>query len=225
MNKPRILIDMDSVLYDLMTPWLKLYNRDYPQANLTKSQIYTWDMKDVVVSECGSNIYNYLRDTSEIYVEGNAIEHSIEVTKHWSVLNYDLAVLTACVGHASFMWKAAWLDTYFPHIKNKILMQGNHIKHWVQADIMIDDAPHNLEHFLGFKILMNEPWNQAYNEPDVLRVNNWLAIERAVDLFIHHANEDYAFDEYCGLGYQDIIALILEDDLFNELNTSDDLSI
>jgi 5'(3')-deoxyribonucleotidase len=181
--KPRILIDMDSVIYDIITPWIDCYNADYPHAPVQYDDFKEWDMTKAVCAECGVKIFDYLKHYPSVYFDGDIIPGSQEVINNWNAQGYELAVVTSCVGNIAAKCKAEWLDKHFPLTKNRIYMQGNHIKHWLDADIMIDDAPHNLEHFTGFKILFDQPWNQHYNRADVLRVKNWQEIEHAVRTF------------------------------------------
>ena len=218
---------MDNVLYDILTPWISLYNEDYPNAKVEYNDFKSWDMTKTVCNDCGPKIFDYLKHKKEVYTEGDIVPDAWNVVDHWHNHGYELAIVTSCIGNIAADYKAQWLDSYFPQVKNRFYVQGGHIKHWLFADIMIDDASHNLEQFVGFKILFDQPWNQDYNKENVLRVTNWTALERAVEIFVEQVDLDYTFDEMFRSYFPDyaMVNFINEDTLFNGLNTTNTVSI
>lgn len=177
MGKIRILIDLDNTLYDLCTPWLLRYNNDYPHHQITYKDILGWDTSQYVAPECGKKIYDYFQ-YEDVWINGDIIDPiSIDITKLWLRLGYDIAICTTTANSISASWKLRWVDHYFPHITERIVTTG-HTKHWVTADFLIDDGAHNHKHFDGISILYDMPWNRdVINLP---RAANWSDVNRMV---------------------------------------------
>lgn len=182
----RILIDQDSVLYDLSTPWYAQHNRDFPEHNLKAEDVYCWDTSQICRdNKCAANIYSYF-DNPETWINGSIIENSREITENWQRdLNVDLGIITTAANAMSMPLKVQWLKDNVPHIKNLCIVNG-HIKHWVRGDILIDDAAHNLTEFDGIGILFSQEWNKGVN---TLRANNWIHVDYLVRRSIQLLNE------------------------------------
>lgn len=191
----RILIDMDGVLYDLQKEWLARYNKDYND-NLLNTDILTWDMHKYV--KCGKRIYDYFDDPT-IYRSGELIHNAYNVTKRWFDGGHELAIVTAYARDVGATEKARWLRKHFPHIKN-VMIQRGHIKHWVHADLLIDDGYHNLEHFQGLGILFTQTHNVQHLElpNNIKRAHNWLEIEELVDNSISYWDNIHGDTSYEG---------------------------
>ena len=163
----RILIDQDSVIYDITVSWYGLHNREHGHIHSLQSD--QWYDVDICKSKgCPSNAYEYFNQ-SEVWTEGTAIQNSIEVTKTWTDLGYELAVLTHTPNSIAATYKLDWLYKTFPHIPNIVLVNTK-IKHWINGDFLIDDSPNNLEHFSGIRILFDQGWNRDSN---YLRAKDW----------------------------------------------------
>jgi 5'-nucleotidase len=168
-----ILIDMDSVICDLMSEWHRRYNEDY-QDNLSVENLMCWRSEDYVKSECGEKIYEYL-DQPGIFLHLKPLPYAIEVLERLS-LNYDVLIVTSSRTYA-YTEKEQWVEKHLPFIgKNNLIF--SHRKEMIRGDLLFDDAPHNL---IAFKntgrtaIAMNYPYNASI---DVPRVNNWLEFEK-----------------------------------------------
>jgi len=168
-----ILIDMDSVICDLMSEWHRRYNEDY-QDNLSVENLMCWRSEDYVKSECGKKIYEYL-DQPGIFLHLKPLPYAIEVLERLS-LNYDVLIVTSSRTYA-YTEKEQWVEKNLPFIgKNNLIF--SHRKEMIRGDLLFDDAPHNL---MAFKntgrtaIAMNYPYNANI---DVPRVNNWLEFEK-----------------------------------------------
>jgi 5'-nucleotidase len=168
-----ILIDMDSVICDLMSEWHRRYNEDY-QDNLSVENLMCWRSEDYVKSECGEKIYDYL-DQPGIFLHLKPLPYAIEVLERLS-LNYDVLIVTSSRTYA-YTEKEQWVEKHLPFIgKNNLIF--SHRKEMIRGDLLFDDAPHNL---IAFKntgrtaIAMNYPYNASI---DVPRVNNWLEFEK-----------------------------------------------
>lgn len=183
----RILIDQDSVLYDLSSPWYGAHNKDYPDHHLKAEDITGWNTQQVCDdNNCTANIYSYF-DNPDIWSNGDVLGNSNEITREWldTYKDIELGILTTAANAMSMPHKIAWLQKHFPHIKNIMVVYKAHIKHWVSGDILIDDGLHNVENFTGIRILYGQPWNNNGGEK-YLRVdgNNdhekWLRVDMLV---------------------------------------------
>lgn len=157
----RILIDQDSVLYDLSDPWYGQHNKDYPDHELKPEDVKGWDTRQVCIdNNCAADIYSYFHKP-ETWTDGGILGNSNYITHIWQQeLPVELGILTTAANAMSTTHKVEWLQENFPHIKNIMIVVKAHIKHWVQGDIMIDDGIHNLEHFQGIRILYDQAWNR-----------------------------------------------------------------
>lgn len=165
-----IAIDQDQVLADLLTVWLKRYNQDYND-NLDNDDIKSWNIDKYV--KCGEKIFDYL--DYDLFRNLPVIEHSQEVVKKLSEKYEVYVVTTATVIPKTLNAKIEWLNEHFPFIPNEnIVLCGS--KSIIKADIMIDDAVHNLENFDGWGLLFDAPHNR--NENKFLRMNGWKEVEK-----------------------------------------------
>lgn len=169
--KPRLAIDQDQVIADLLTEWVNRYNKDYDD-NLKKEDITEWNFCKLVKPQCGKKIYNYL-DDENLFLNLKPIEGSIETIKKLSE-SYEIFIVTAPWNINNVIPKYVWLKKYLPFIdeKNYVFTRNKSI---INADYLIDDKPSNLENFRGVGMLYDAPHNKSENR--FKRVHNWLEIE------------------------------------------------
>lgn len=173
----RILIDQDSTIYDLTTPWYALHNEEYGHIHdLKASDVYTWNTQQICDdNNCPADVYSYFSKV-RCWTDGLPIQNSVSITKQWSDKGHELGILTTTPNTIAPNYKLNWLKEYFPHIKHAMIVNG-YIKHWVQADFLIDDGKHNLEQFEGIGVLIDNPWNQGL---DVPRARDWNHVQMIV---------------------------------------------
>lgn len=167
-----LLIDMDSVICDLMSEWHKRYNQDYND-DLSFKRLKCWSTEKYVKPECGNQIYQYLNQPG-LFECLLPYPHAIEVLERLHK-SYDILIVTSSPTYA-FTEKEKWVENYLPFIGRRNII-FSHRKDMICGDLLFDDAPHNLEAFqaTGRKaVAMDYPYNQSVN---VDRVNNWLEFE------------------------------------------------
>lgn len=166
----RILVDVDSVVADLIPAWLYLYNKDYND-NLTREQITEWDMTKFVKPECGNQIYDYLH-LEDLYNIVNPIDGAIS-SIHWLRQHeYDIRFLTSGVQPAKILWlgkQGLLLSEHFLFSPDVIVA---HDKSIIKGDILIDDNIKNCESFSGKSILFAQPWNKT-SSYTFFRADGW----------------------------------------------------
>jgi 5'-nucleotidase len=170
-----LLVDMDSVICDLMSEWHRRYNRDYND-DLTVDRLLCWDSEKYVKPECGLKIYDYLKEPG-LFLGLKPLPHAIEVLERLHK-SFDILIVTSSVSTA-YAEKERWVEQHLPFIDKKNLIFA-HRKNMIVGDLLFDDAPHNL---LGFAatgrtaVAMDYPYNRNVNVP---RVKNWLEFEKFV---------------------------------------------
>ncbi|MCA1030178.1 5'(3')-deoxyribonucleotidase [Bacillus timonensis] len=171
-----LLIDMDSVICDLMTEWHGRYNRDYND-NLSVDRLKCWDSSKYVKPECREKIYNYLNEPG-LFLNLKPLPDAIEVLRNLSK-KHEILIVTSSVTTA-FSEKEKWVERNLPFIgKENIVF--THRKNKICGDLLFDDAPHNLLNFKNtgrIAIAMDYPYNQSINVP---RVKSWLEFEQGIN--------------------------------------------
>jgi 5'(3')-deoxyribonucleotidase len=163
-----IAIDQDTVLADLTSKWLSVYNHEY-QDNLTPDQITEWDISSFC--KCGLDIYKIV-ERPHFYADLPVVPGSQEGVRTLIELGYNVCIASASP-FSAYQDKEKWINVYFPQVpKDNIIFTRN--KSLVAADILIDDGTHNLEVFNGLPILFDAPWNRSENR--FVRVRNWAEI-------------------------------------------------
>jgi 5'(3')-deoxyribonucleotidase len=167
----RILVDVDSVVIDLMPTWLSYYNDDYHD-QLTVNQITEWDMCKFVKPECGDKIYDYLHDAS-LYDSVRPIDGAIS-SIHWlRQHSYDVRFVTSGVQPAKIEWlgnHGLLLDSNFLFSRDVVVA---HDKSIINGDILIDDNSENCSSFSGSSILFAQPWNAQDIKDYYYRADSW----------------------------------------------------
>jgi 5'-nucleotidase len=140
-----VALDMDTTVYDLMTPWLAWYN-DTWWDDLTPQDIEVWDTHLFTVKECGASLYTYL-DKKGTFLNLKPFEGAVEAirTVHgWGVRQVFASTCTSLTG----AWeKQKAVDRDFPFIGHEEVLITGGSKDLVRADILFDDRPLNILNF------------------------------------------------------------------------------
>lgn len=158
---------MDGVIADLLSLWLKKYNKEFDD-DLKPEQITLWNWHPLSKDSEGKKIYTYL-DDRELFLNLPVINGSQEVLSAYKD-KFNFYIVTACFNPENILPKWRWLEKNFPFLdKDKFMFVRD--KGAFNGDILIDDKPANLEKFRGSGILFSAPHNLT--ETKFLRVNNW----------------------------------------------------
>jgi 5'-nucleotidase len=137
----RILVDMDSILADILTPWCHYLNEVHGES-MTIDKVVSWNMHENA-PKAGLQAYDILK------VEGffrnlHVIPGAVEGVKSFVDAGHDVFVVTAAETPTSFKEKAEWFHEHFPFLgKRRLVLM--HEKHLLSGDVLIDDGPHNAE--------------------------------------------------------------------------------
>lgn len=169
----RILIDVDGVLADTHTEWMRRYNADYND-NLKSSDVTRWGTHEFVKPECGTKIYDYLWDET-LYDGVFPIKGSQSGVDALRKMGHRCVFVTSGIQPAKIKWLYR-----FGFLTSKIWQSDPDVaivndKSLIEGDLLIDDRDKNVDDFIhtfnADAILFNQPWNQEYNK--VYRANNW----------------------------------------------------
>ena len=170
MEKQRIAIDMDGVMADVTSQFLK-YHEQETGIRLTLEEVD--GLPDAVAFP---NVRKW------VYTEGffRTLPLMPDSQRVIYDLNkkYDVFIVSAAMEFPqSLAEKHAWLGEYFPFITwQQMCFCGS--KTIVQADIMIDDHFKNLDFFNGKTLLFTAPHNSKADLGKHQRVNNWTEIAK-----------------------------------------------
>ncbi len=153
-------IDIDDVVADLPKEWLRRYNADYGDC-LTRADLDHWDIHKIVKPECGERIFDYLYQP-DLYDCVQPFAGSLEGVQALRQAGCRTVFVTSANESQSGA-KLRWLDRHgflaarYGQSADYIAM---HDKSLLRASCLVDDAPHNLAGFQGYKILMNSTHNR-----------------------------------------------------------------
>ena len=165
-DRPILLFDLDGIAANLLQKWLDHYNRDYND-HLAEPDIDTWDWERLVKPECGRRIYHYLSRPG-FFADLEPIPGAVETLGLLSE-RVELVVVTASPKNA-LADKVRWVERHLPFVPHHNVVL-TYRKDLVRGDFMFDDAPRNLAHFPGTRILMDYPYNRDFH--DAHRVRDW----------------------------------------------------
>lgn len=172
----RLLIDMDSVIVDLMSEWHKRYNQDY-EDNLSVERLASWQTEQFVKPECGLKVYDYL-DQPGLFLGLKPLPGAVEVLERLSRV-HDVVLATSSRTFA-YSEKEQWVAQHLPFVGVRNLIFA-HRKELIVGDLLFDDAPHNLLAFQAtgrLAVAMDYPYNRDLQLP---RVASWLEFEAFVE--------------------------------------------
>lgn len=179
-----IACDVDGVIADINTEWLRRYNFDYDD-NVQYDEITAWKMDKFVKPECGKKIFEYLH-APDFY--DNVVPYPGALEGLWALreFGHEIVFVTYCVGPKMAAAKIQWM------LDHNVIPSPSHVgmndvilakrKDMIRADMLIDDYDKNLEGFEGRKLLFDQPWNR--HDYELARVKGWGDVVRYVERVI-----------------------------------------
>lgn len=166
----RILVDMDGVLADVYSRFFEIYEKE------TGLLLSMADVAGKLEAEAFPDQRKWV-SAPGFFRTVPVMHGSIEGLR---LLNekYDVIVVSMATEFPqSLTDKQVWLHEHFPFITWKqVVFCGN--KNIINADIMIDDHPKNLDHFKGETIIFSQPHNILVSNPMYRRVESWEQIKK-----------------------------------------------
>ncbi|MEP6596214.1 MAG: 5'(3')-deoxyribonucleotidase [Ginsengibacter sp.] len=164
----RIAIDMDGVLADVYSQFLKMHADEFGQ------QLAPEDLIGKTESQAFPGIYKYV-NSKGFFEDVMVLKDSQKYVKRLNE-KYKIFVVSAALEFpGSLIEKQSWLNKHFPFITwQQMVFCGS--KEIIKADIMIDDHFKNLDYFTGDTLLFTQPHNQLSSPGKHKRVNTWQEI-------------------------------------------------
>lgn len=166
-----ILIDVDDVINNLCEAWCNWLDEKY-KTGVKYTDIKEWDMQVAFPLLTAEEIYEPLFDEDFWHT----VNPNIDAIKYVYQLMQDGYNIYLCTttNYKNVKIKFEFIQKYFTYITwNHVIVCSR--KQIINADILIDDAPHNLVGGKYQKILMTQPHNENFDNEayGIHRVNNW----------------------------------------------------
>ena len=165
MRKIKVAIDLDGVIWDLVTPWVDTYNDIYKD-DVKKDELITYNISLYCNKATELELKNIL-GKKNFWRKVTPFKESIQ---YLGLLNneYDLYVATA-TSHITAFDKIDRFLYLFPYIKKEQII-CIHNKQLLNVDWMVDDCAENLYGGNFNKILIDASYNRQCN--DFVRAEN-----------------------------------------------------
>lgn len=183
-SKMRLALDCDSVIFDFIESFnsyiAKIDNPHKAKLNVIPTVWNMWEYMCISKEQWLDYIYRYTIDAG--FASGNLIEPEIpQIIKNLAE-EHEIIILTARHHGLNGLKRHVVNDTVNWLDKNNIFYHDICFvskKDCINADILLDDAAHNLEHFSvnGVGIAYDTPYNQMWNG---LRVKKWKEFEKLI---------------------------------------------
>ena len=185
-----ILIDIDDTIEYLCRTWCKWLNLKYG-TNVKYRNITNWDLSVFFPSLSRDQVYEPLHNANFWKI----VPPMLDAIKYIKMLINEGNKVYLCTStdYRNIRPKFEYvIQKYFPYISwNQVIVAAN--KQMIRGDILVDDAPHNLENGKYYKILMSAPHNKNYNaeKNGMIRVNSWREIYNTIHLIKQKRGKRY----------------------------------
>lgn len=156
-RQPIIAVDVDGVLADLDTEWLRRYCLESGD-NLTPDKLTSWDIDEQVKPGWRNRLYEILNDPL-IYSSVKPYPGALEAVQELRKLGRVIFVTSTPAAHLESKFR--WLVTHgfleMKDIKDYFPVSD---KHLVKADILLDDRVKNVEDFPQLAYLVQRHHNK-----------------------------------------------------------------
>lgn len=187
--KVKIAIDLDGVIWDMLTPWLQWYNR-ISGDNVSPPDIKSYEISRYIKGE-HKELLNYILEMHEFWDEVKPYDGAIEALKkinaHPAV---DMVIVTATsskIAHSKFNRLFSIADFI---AEDQIICTSR--KDLIAADFVIDDYEHNLRHTVANSnqvgILINQFYNEAFPSSEY-RIIRCDSLVDAAEIILEHLNK------------------------------------
>lgn len=165
--KRKLAVDIDNTLWDLIRPWIRLYNILYKD-DVQYEDITQYEFFDKLKTESKSEMLNLL--TSEgFWTSVLPYENSYEYLRKLND-EYELYIVTS----TSYRTPKDKFDRLFDIFdfltEDQLIITSN--KTLLNIDIMVDDCIDHLTEGNYMKFLIDAPYNRSVNDDTIIRVDD-----------------------------------------------------
>lgn len=157
----RVLIDMDAIVVDMNTPWYETFNRETGD-DLSHEKVVDWDCGKFITKSTPGHLYGILTRPG-FYDDMKPLPGAIAGVSMLAELGHEIRFCSASPGPDASRAKMEWVDRHFAHRGwrgHKVVIL-THDKHWVDANVLIDDSPSNLRAWQERAIAIEYPYNRG----------------------------------------------------------------
>lgn len=172
MKKLTVLIDMDDTIENLCEVWVNYLNERYG-TDVLLNDVREWDITKAFPTLSRGEIFEPLCEEC-LWKRITPLPGAVENIQKLIDDGHKVVIVTTSHPDTISMKLNNVLFKYFPYFTcDDVIITSQ--KQLVKGDILIDDAPHNLENGDYLKLLFDAPHNQSYDETneDMIRVHNW----------------------------------------------------
>lgn len=166
--KRKLAVDIDNTIWDLVSPWIDLYNKSYDD-NIRYEDIIRYDFFNITSKASKEEILNFL-STDELW---NSVEPYKESYEYLEKLNneYELYIVTN-TSYKTPKSKFDRLFSLFPFLnEDQLIIISN--KQLLNIDIMVDDCVDHLHGGNFIKLLIDSPYNRnGCIDKEIIRVKD-----------------------------------------------------
>lgn len=179
MNKKIVAVDMDDTILWLMKAIMNDHNEKHPETPVLYEQMIAFD--DSMLHPDYDKMEFFNRPGTFYHLEPMDDHVVSELEKIHN--EYDLVVVTSAFP-SSVSDKWDWIKKHLPFIPHENFFTGAR-KDLIQADILIDDAKHNVEKWVQKgkpAIVPSHHWNQQLAQLDgVHMMYGWHGMKEIID--------------------------------------------
>ena len=179
MRRLKILVDMDDTIEHLLLAWVDCLNKKYG-TSVNHDDIRDWDVSIAFPTLTREQVFAPLRE-DEFWKTVQPIDGAAEVLE-WAIKEgHEVYIVTTSWYYALKSKMENVLFRHFPFITwNQVIITSN--KQMIRGDMLIDDAPHNLENGKYVRVLMTAPHNLNYDAKrnHMIRVHTWFEVKQCI---------------------------------------------
>ncbi len=175
-----ILVDMDDTIECLLKAWVGLLNERYGRSVSTED-VTQWDVTKAYPGLTKEQVYGVLNEAG-FWGRVDPMPGAAEALRRFIAEGHEVYIVTATAYESVPEKMRDLLFRWFPFIGwDNVIIAAR--KQMIRADVLIDDAVHNLEGGQYARILVDAPYNRAYDAAagGMTRVYSWKEIEREID--------------------------------------------
>lgn len=182
MGKKIIAVDMDDTMVWLMRALMEDHNEKFPEAALSYEELIAFDESNF---HPRYNKFEYFDTPGTFFNLELMDEHVIKEMRELAE-DYDVLIVTSSFPLAvADKWR--WVEKHLPFIPYKNFIVTSR-KDLVKADLLIDDAIHNVKDWLATgrpAIVPHHHWNEELEYlPGVTMIYGWHGMKNIVDFIL-----------------------------------------
>lgn len=212
----RILIDMDDTLEHLSDAWVALLNKKYG-FDVKREDIDNWDIASFFPGLDRKQVFEPLH-TDDFWQTVEPFEDASDVLQQMIEDGHDIYIVTSSHYQGLKGKLENALFRFYPFISRKnVIVTYN--KQMIRGDVLIDDGVHNLIGGDYYKILMDAPYNRAFDAENngMIRVKDWKEVYEAIEVLKKMTEAKEAPRNFHGIGVNTCKKKI-RNDIFGEEN-------